>query len=116
VEVPRLPRGVLASTERGESSAAVRERVVVARELQLDRAGCINARLSGAALQSHCRLGKREATLLETAMERLGLSARAYHRILRVARTVADLAGSETISTAHLGEAIGYRTLDRNTG
>jgi magnesium chelatase family protein len=91
MEVPRLPRGVLAS---GESSAPVRDRVMAARKLQTDRAGCINARLSGASLQSHCRLGKHEATLVRSAMERLKLSARAYHRILRVARTVADLAGS----------------------
>jgi len=71
--------------------------------------------LSGNDLQTHCRLGPSQQDLLETAMERLGLSARAYHRILRVARTIADLAELEQISTAHLGEAIGYRSLYRTS-
>ena len=114
VEVPRLPRGALADAAPGEDSETVRGRVITARERQLARAGCINSVLSGTAIQSHCRLVPSDQELLETAMERLGLSARAYHRILRVARTIADLAKSETIAAQHLSEAIGYRSLDRN--
>jgi magnesium chelatase family protein len=64
-------------------------------------------------LKQHCALGEAEAKLLETAMERLALSARAYHRIIKVARTIADLAGEEKITAAHLAEAIQYRSLDR---
>jgi len=113
VEVPRLPRGALADTASGEDSETVRARVIAAQMRQLERAGCANSRLGGAALQTHCRLGRSDQDLLEMAMERLGLSARAYHRILRVARTIADLAESGNIAAAHLSEAIGYRSLDR---
>lgn len=96
----------------GEPSTAVRERVQTARQLQ-SRRGTVNAGLGAGEIRTHCALDQRGAALLETACERLHLSARAHHRILRVARTIADLDGSETISTAHLSEAIGYRQLDR---
>ena len=112
VEVPRLPPGTLGNGEPGEASDAVRQRVVAARAIQWGRGG-LNAALAGEAIGRHCRLAQRDAALLERAMEKLGLSARAYHRILKVARTIADLAGSETIVTAHLTEAIAYRRLDR---
>jgi len=115
VEVPRLPRGALANAAPGEDGETVRARVTAARKRQLTRAGCINSVLSGIAIHSHCRLAPRDHELLETAMERLGLSARAYHRILRVARTIADLADAQTIGAQHLSEAIGYRSMDRGS-
>lgn len=96
----------------GEPSKAVRKRVIQARGIQQQR-GHINARLDVAGIRRHCGLNNRQANLLETACEKLRLSARAHHRIVRVARTIADLAGSETIQTEHLSEAIGYRQLDR---
>ncbi|WP_183948870.1 YifB family Mg chelatase-like AAA ATPase [Rehaibacterium terrae] len=115
LEVPRLARGELRpDAPRGEASATVRVRVVAARERQLARAGKLNARLGQRETEVHCRLTPADQGLLERAMESLRLSARATHRILRVARTIADLAGSEAIRTAHLTEAIGYRRLDRD--
>ena len=110
--MPRLPSRELQGP-RGETSAAVRARVSAARQRQLARQGCTNAQLDGAALDRHCRLGPAEEALLRSALDRLGLSARGYHRILRVARSIADLAATETIAAEHLGEALGYRNLDR---
>jgi len=99
----------------GETSANVRERVVVARARQLER-GCLNAALAGRELQAACRLDRQGEQLLTGAMEKLGLSARALHRILRVARTLADLEGCEELRQSHLVEALGYRQLDRQQG
>ncbi len=114
VEVPRLPPSLLARCgERGEPSATVRKRVTACRQRQLDRQGCANAALGGEALERVCRIDAKGAELMERAAARLGLSARAYHRVLRLARTIADLEGVAEIGTAHLGEAIGYRRLDR---
>ncbi|CAA9307778.1 MAG: AAA+ ATPase superfamily protein YifB/ComM, associated with DNA recombination [uncultured Lysobacter sp.] len=114
VEVPRLPPTELRpDAPAGETTATVRERVVRARALQHARAGRPNARLSPAHMAASCRLESADHDLLERAVEALQLSARSMHRILRVARTIADLAGSESIATAHLAEAIGYRKIDR---
>ena len=114
LEVPRLARGeIRPDAPRGEDSATVRARVVAARARQLQRAGKPNVRLGQRETEEHCRLAPADMALLERAMESLQLSARATHRILRVARTIADLAGSEAILTPHLVEAIGYRKLDR---
>ncbi len=113
VEVPRLPHRELRHGGGGEGSAAVAERVHRARERQATRAGKPNAALGVKEIERHCALAESDHRLLESALERLGLSTRAYHRILRVARTIADLAASEAIATAHLTEAIGYRRLDR---
>lgn len=114
VDVPRLPPSALRDdAERGEASDIVRARVVAARERQLARAGCANARLDARATEMTCRLHAADRLLLETAIETLHLSARSLHRILRVARTIADLADSGRIETPHLTEAIGYRRLDR---
>ena len=97
----------------GLTRAAVRERVLAARARQSARSGQPNARLDQAQTNAFCRLAPRDTALLERAVEALQLSARSLHRILRVARTIADLAGSEAIDTPHLTEAIGYRTLER---
>ncbi|MDH5822461.1 YifB family Mg chelatase-like AAA ATPase [Luteimonas sp. RD2P54] len=115
VDVPRLPAAQLRpDAPEGEPSAAIRERVAAARAIQAARAGTVNARLDQAATMASCRLRERDQRLLEQAVESLRLSARSMHRILRVARTIADLAGSPEIATAHLGEALGYRSLDRS--
>jgi magnesium chelatase family protein len=115
VEVPPVPRELLsAPTERdAETSAAVRRRVERARALQLSRQGCVNSALDGEALAKACRLGDDAAALLDQAMDRLRLSARAYHRILRLARTIADLDEAARVETPHVAEAVNYRALDR---
>ncbi|MEJ2646520.1 MAG: YifB family Mg chelatase-like AAA ATPase [Gammaproteobacteria bacterium] len=111
IEVPR-PTWEQLQGPPGEPSAAVRDRVEAARGRQRSR-GTVNAELQGELLTSHCRLSPPDRRLLQQALERLGLSARAYHRILRVARTVADLDHAEHIATVHLTEAIQYRCMDR---
>jgi magnesium chelatase family protein len=113
IEVPPLPRGVLQDEQQGEASAAVQARVVACRERQLARSGKANAQLNNREIKRDCRLNREDAQILEQATEQLGLSARAHHRILKVARTIADLAGSAAIGQGHLGEAISYRKLDR---
>ncbi len=115
IEVPPVARELLRAgvDPAVEDSACVRQRVVVARERQIQRAGIANACLDNREVNAHCRLSDADAALLEQAIERLGLSARAYHRILKVARTIADLAAAEEIHTVHLSEAIAYRRLDR---
>jgi magnesium chelatase family protein len=110
VEVPRLPQNeLLAPDGGGENSAAVRSRVVAARERQQQRAGVRNASLAVARLKQVAALDTAQRQLLERAAERLDLSARACHRVLRVARTIADLEGAQAIGNAHLAEAISYR-------
>jgi magnesium chelatase family protein len=112
IEVPRVPLVELGSAgQAGESSANVRERVLAARQLQMQRAGKANAALKHREVQRDCALSARDRALLERALDKLGLSARAYHRILRVARTIADLAACAQIETPHLSEAIQYRRL-----
>jgi magnesium chelatase family protein len=114
VEVPRLPPAELRpDAPEGEPSEDVRRRVLQARVLQDARAGKPNSQLSQAETSATCRLSEGDHTLLERAVEQLQLSARSMHRILRVARTIADLADSPHIRTTHLTEAIGYRRLDR---
>jgi magnesium chelatase family protein len=117
IEVPRLPPAQLRpDVDAGESSGQVRARVVAARQRQQQRAGKINARLLQAETTQHCRLEHRDQLLLERAIDSLELSARSMHRILRVARTIADIDGKADIDTAHLSEAIGYRRADRTRG
>ena len=108
----------LAAETGGESSAAIRARVTAARKVQQARCKDLpgvrcNAQLPGAALRRYCRMTPSAEKILRAAFERLGYSARAYDRILRVARTIADLDGSEQLDAAHLSEALQYRTLDR---
>jgi magnesium chelatase family protein len=109
IEVPALSSNDLAQAAPGESSATVRERVIAAVTVALRRQGTINARLDGKDLERHAKPDQAGQALLNQAVNRLGLSARAYHRLLRVARTIADLAGAEQISAAHIGEAIQFR-------
>ena len=97
----------------GESSAAVRAQVAAARTLQLARQGKPNARLAPREVEAHCVPDAAGAALLAQAMARLSLSARAYHRILKMARTIADLDGAEAIRAPHVAEAVGYRRFDR---
>jgi len=115
VEVPRVPVSQLSAPDAGaiETSGQVRARVEEARKRQLDRAGKPNQALSPNELESTSPLDEPARRLMSQALQRLGLSARAYHRVLKVALTIADLAGSDRIETRHLSEAIGYRRLDR---
>lgn len=117
VEVPPVEYSALSSSSGGESSAEIRARVIAARELQLARYRgtgiTCNAHLTPKLLRRFCKLTPAADQLMGNAFARLGLSARAYDRILKVSRTIADLAGCETIEAVHLSEAIQYRTLDR---
>lgn len=112
VEVPRLSFDEMQGT-KGECSAVVRERVTQTRELQLQRNNTLNNLLTHKQIDDVCALNKTDQLLLQQAMEKLQLSARAYHRILKLARTIADMDQSENIQTKHLMEAINYRQLDR---
>jgi magnesium chelatase family protein len=102
------------ATQGGEDSVTVAARVMAARAVQKRRGG-LNSVLEAGALQQACGLGEREHRLMEGAVKRLGFSARACHRALRVARTVADLDGVEHVGTLQLSEALGYRCLERLT-
>ena len=118
VEAPAVAYGELSDPSPAESSAAIRSRIMVAREIQTrrfrgSRKVACNARMSHRHLREHCRLDAKGDDLLRNAMNDLNFSARAYGRILKVARTIADLGGSEGILREHLLEALGYRSLDR---
>ena len=117
IEVPAVPFAELSAPTDGTSSAGMREQVFRARAVQAERfgtgAGAMNSRMSPRQLRKHCQLDPDCQGLLQTAMEELGLSARAHDSILRMARTIADLDGSGRIGAGHLGEAIQYRSLDR---
>jgi magnesium chelatase family protein len=112
VGVRRVPLESLASEPKGESSAPVRERVVAARRRQLDRQGCLNAQLKPARLRQMAALDPASRQTLERWAEQRGLTARGFHRAWRVARTSADLDGSEHIGERHVLEALGYRLTD----
>jgi magnesium chelatase family protein len=117
LEVPRLPPAELRpDAPPGESSDTVRARVVRAREVQRQRAGRCNAHLDQSQTNAVCRLAPEDQAMLENAIDLLQLSARSMHRILRVARTIADLAGSADILGPHVAEAIGYRRGERGAG
>jgi magnesium chelatase family protein len=117
IEVPGVPFQELSATADGTSSEAMREQVRKARAAQRLRFGSDSHRLNGKMttrqLRKHCALDVEGRKLLQTAMDELGLSARAHDRILRMSRTIADLDGAPDILPAHLIEAIGYRSLDR---
>ncbi len=116
INVPRVPPKDLQQipATKEESSSTMRHRVEQARKRQLARSGCANAQLDTEAIRQHCSPQPSASRLMRRAIEQLGLSARAYHRILKLARTIADLAGNDSIETAHISEAISYRQLDRH--
>lgn len=119
IEVTPVSFNELTKKSRAEQSAVIRDRVIRARNLQLDRFSkydgvhC-NAQMNSGLLRNICRIDEAGTAILKTAMEKLGLSARAYDRILKVSRTIADLDGSAEIESTHLAEAIQYRSLDRD--
>ncbi|CAG0909650.1 unnamed protein product [Cyprideis torosa] len=113
IEVPRLPHEALREDKQGEDTATVRARVIKSRDIQLNRCGKPNSELSNKEIDRYCALDAKAAAMLDTTMERFRLSARAYHRILKVARTCADLDGAQNVSLNHIAEAIGYRAMDR---
>jgi magnesium chelatase family protein len=113
IALPRLPAQILTREQAtAESSAQVRQRVSAARARAILRCGVINAGLNDAQLRQHCALKTADRTLLESTIDQLGFSVRGYHRILRVSRTIADLAKSESIDSPHLVEALGYRQVN----
>ena len=114
IEVPRLARDAMQQTEiNPDTTTQIQQRVITAYERQIQRAGKPNAELSSKEVEQHCKLNPVDIELLDQAMDRLKLSARAYHRILKLARTIADLDGDKNIGSRHLSEAISYRSLDR---
>jgi magnesium chelatase family protein len=118
VEVPAVKYQDLAKESGGESSEVIRGRVNAARSMQQDRfkpyRNHCNAQMPPRLLKRFCRLEEDSHRLLETAIDRLGLSGRAHNRILKISRTIADLEGLENITAAHIAEAIQYRSLDRS--
>ena len=121
IDVPAVRFKELTGTSTGgpepESSASIRERVQMARTLQRERFQAdgifSNAQMTPRLIRRYCRIDAESERMLEAAMARLGLSARAYDRILKVSRTIADLEGSDEIRSSHVAEAVGYRSLDR---
>ncbi len=119
IEVTPVPFDKLSDERKGESSAEIRDRVIKARELQSERFESFenlhyNAQMNVKHIRNFCKLSDQSKNLLKTAMEKLNLSARAYDRILKVARTIADLANEPNILPNHISEAIQYRSLDRD--
>jgi len=118
IDVPAIKWKELSSDEYGERSDKIRQRVQLARKIQLDRFGTetdmfCNAHMQSRSIRRYCRIDQAGKGLLKEAITKLGLSARAYDRILKVARTVADLSSEPDILSEHIAEAIQYRTLDR---
>ncbi|MGM9937909.1 MAG: YifB family Mg chelatase-like AAA ATPase [Candidatus Ornithomonoglobus sp.] len=119
IDLPSIKYEDISALPSGDSSAAIKERVNKARKIQIERYKeeniTSNSQLSSSLLDKYCRLGEAEDRLLHSAYDRLGLSARAHSKILKVARTIADLDGSDDIKSVHLAEAIQYRSMDRKT-
>ncbi|MBT8325590.1 MAG: ATP-binding protein, partial [Winogradskyella sp.] len=118
IEVTPVPFEKLSDDRRGETSVDIRKRVTSARELQTQRFNDLenvhyNAQMNTKQIRQYCKLDEASLQLLKSAMERLNLSARAYDRILKVARTIADLDNSQSVTGTHISEAIQYRSLDR---
>lgn len=115
IEVPAVPQDTLLKQGEGEANSVIQARVEVARQRALTRQGKPNALLSVSEIDALCVPDEKGAALLQQAITRLNLSARAYHRVLKVARTIADLAASENILTAHIAEAVQYRRMDKQS-
>ena len=119
LEVPAVPYKEMASGNTGESSSVIKERVEQARAVQKKRFArrrnihC-NGQMTPKDLKNFCSLDSKSEKLIEDAVERLGLSARSFHRVLKIGRTIADLDNSETLQARHIAEAIQYRRLDRS--
>lgn len=117
VDVPAVPYDDLKQSRSEMDSAAMRGRILAARDVQAARYAnrhfSLNAELDGSALEEFCALSEAEHAFLKQAVDSLGLSARAYTRVLRISRTIADLAQADTIGVEHLAEAINYRSMDR---
>lgn len=114
LEIPLPPPGMLSQPNNsGEKSTAVRQRVLLTQERQFTRQNKLNARLENSEIASHCPLQSDDAQWLEETFNHLGLSIRAWQRLLKVARTIADIDRSESIQRQHLQEALSYRAIDR---
>ena len=117
VEAPRIAFEELTGIQMGQTSAQIREEVLCAHQIQSERykgsSYRFNSDVKGSDLEEYFRVGKDQKKILEDAFERLNLTARSYHKILKVARTAADLAGSKEIETSHILQAICYRNVDR---
>jgi len=114
IEVARLPRGIWAKDEhKGESSNTIRERVVRCRNIQILRQDKANAHLTSADVRQYCQLSPEDNEFLELAVEKLGLSTRTHHKILKIARTLADMEEADMIANTHITEALSYRAMDR---
>lgn len=114
IQVLQISRQELQKPSQSESSETVRARVIAARNQQLKRQGCANNALGNKDIERYCELTKDDENLLGQIMDKFRLSARAYHRILKVARTIADLENSENINTKHISETISYRAMDKS--
>ena len=114
LEVPAVPQEDLLKHTTGEASGTVRARVAAAHRVQIDRQGKANSKLATREIDKWCAPDAAAEGLLRQAIARLNLSARAYHRVLKLARTIADLAGAKSISAAQVAEAIQYRRFDRS--
>ncbi|MDG2393710.1 MAG: ATP-binding protein, partial [Thalassotalea sp.] len=114
LEVARLPKGLWNKSDiNNETSEVIRARVKTCREIQLNRQNKANAHLSSPELKVHCHLSMEDCEFLELAVEKLGLSTRAHHKILKIARTIADMNNVEDIAREHIIEALSYRAMDR---
>ena len=114
--MPAIPQEeLMRRVTQGEESSRVQQRTEAARQKQLKRQGSANSRLRVKEIDKYCQPDTAGENLLKQAIDRLNFSARAYHRVLKVARTIADLAGNKQINCQHVAEAIQYRRLDRNS-
>jgi len=112
--LPRVDIKTLQSKDvSNETSATIKQRVVKARQFQIQRQNKLSSQLSTSELEHYCKLSDEQLNFLASVCEKLNMSARAYHRILKLARTIADMSGENTIRKNHLLEAIGFRSLDR---